>query len=136
MLRMSVNPTEGIFMVFVFINELQKVELLIFLPSDRDANIQLYPITALSLDIFLVILQYHRAKTVKTEGKVKFSVVRTYTYSLFPCLNNNVHIGLVPEQNCIISLYIFLSDAYSSIVAGAAQFQAVQQLYTLSGRYC
>ena len=26
MLRMSVNPKEGFFMVFVFINELQKVE--------------------------------------------------------------------------------------------------------------
>ena len=75
-------------------------------------------------------------KLKKNCKSMKNNDARTYTYSLFPCPNNNVHTDPVQEQSCIISLYTSSSTSYSSTVVDAAGNQGIQQLYTLPGHHC
>ena len=77
--------------------------------------------------------EYQNFQEAKTK---KIRWVRTNTYFLYPCPNNNVHTGHVQEQSCIIFLYISSSTSYSSIVVDAAGNQGILQPCTLPRYRC
>ena len=49
---------------------------------------------------------FSRTSKLSRSKNMKNNDVRTNTYFLYPCPNNNVHTGHVLEQSCIIFLYM------------------------------